>query len=73
MARRIDDPHMVADLVAEVFIAVLDSAHTYRPGLGSEIGWLYGVARNLGRTPTGGTRAPTCRTDQWAQAPTPMT
>lgn len=46
LARRADDPHMVADLVAEVFIAVLDSAHTYRPGLGSELGWLYGVARN---------------------------
>ncbi|MEO3808833.1 sigma-70 family RNA polymerase sigma factor [Sphaerisporangium sp. B11E5] len=46
MARRVGDPHTVADLVAEVFIAVLDSAHTYRPGLGSEIGWLYGVARN---------------------------
>ncbi|MFD0883940.1 RNA polymerase sigma factor [Streptosporangium algeriense] len=46
MARRVDDPHTVADLVAEVFVAVLDSAHTYRPGLGSEIGWLYGVARN---------------------------
>ncbi|MFF0306866.1 RNA polymerase sigma factor [Streptosporangium sp. NPDC004379] len=46
MARRVDDPHTVADLVAEVFVAVLDSAHTYRSGLGSEIGWLYGVARN---------------------------
>ncbi|MET9344168.1 RNA polymerase sigma factor [Nonomuraea sp. NPDC003804] len=46
LARRVDDPHTVADLVAEVFMAVLDSAHTYRPGLGSEIAWLYGVARN---------------------------
>ncbi|MFI6500477.1 RNA polymerase sigma factor [Nonomuraea typhae] len=46
LARRVDDPHTVADLVAEVFVAVLDSAHTYRPGLGSEIAWLYGVARN---------------------------
>lgn len=46
MARRVDDPHTVADLVAEVFIVVLDSAHTYHPSLGSEIGWLYGVARN---------------------------
>lgn len=46
MARRVDDPHAVADLVAEVFIAVLDSASSYRPGLGSEVGWLYGVARN---------------------------
>lgn len=45
LARRVDDPHDVADLVAEVFMAVLDSAHTYRPELGSEIAWLYGVAR----------------------------
>ncbi|GIH48720.1 RNA polymerase sigma-70 factor, ECF subfamily [Microbispora rosea] len=46
LARRVDDPHTVADLVAEVFMAVLDSAHTYRPKLGSEVAWLYGVARN---------------------------
>ncbi|SFL01183.1 RNA polymerase, sigma subunit, ECF family [Streptosporangium canum] len=46
LARRVDDPHTVADLVAEVFMAVLDSAHTYRAGLGTEIAWLYGVARN---------------------------
>ncbi|MFI9557106.1 RNA polymerase sigma factor [Nonomuraea endophytica] len=46
IARRVDDPHTVADLVAEVFVAVLDSAHTYRQGLGSELAWLYGVARN---------------------------
>jgi RNA polymerase sigma factor (sigma-70 family) len=46
LARRADDPHTVADLVADVFLAVLDSAHTYRPGRGSERGWLYGVARN---------------------------
>ncbi|MFC4534284.1 RNA polymerase sigma factor [Sphaerisporangium dianthi] len=46
LARRVADPHLVADLVAEVFLAVLDSAHTYRPGKGSETGWLYGVARN---------------------------
>lgn len=47
LARRVDDPHTVADLVAEVFLAVLGSAHTYRPDLGSEVGWLYGVARNI--------------------------
>jgi RNA polymerase sigma-70 factor (ECF subfamily) len=46
LARRVADPNTVADLVAEVFAAVLDSAHTYRPGRGSEIAWLYGVARN---------------------------
>ncbi|MDF5752864.1 RNA polymerase sigma factor [Spongiactinospora sp. TRM90649] len=46
LARRVIDPGSVADLTAEVFLAVLDSAHTYRPGKGSEIAWLYGVARN---------------------------
>jgi RNA polymerase sigma factor (sigma-70 family) len=42
----VEDPHTVADLVAEVFVTALDSAHTYRAGLGSEVGWLYGVARS---------------------------
>lgn len=37
LARRVDAPHTVADLVAEVFVAVLDSAHTYRAGLSP--GW----------------------------------
>ncbi|WP_043636533.1 RNA polymerase sigma factor [Nonomuraea candida] len=46
LARRVDDPHTVADLVAEVFMAVLDSAHTYQPGRAPELAWLYGVARN---------------------------
>jgi len=46
VTRRIDDPHLVADLVADVFIAVVDSAHTYRADRGTETEWLYGVARN---------------------------
>lgn len=46
IARRVDDPHTVADLTAEVFLAVIDSAHTYRARRGSETAWLYGVARN---------------------------
>ncbi|MBO2450968.1 sigma-70 family RNA polymerase sigma factor [Actinomadura barringtoniae] len=47
VARRVADPHTAADLTAEVFVAVIEFAHTYRPDLGSEIGWLYGVARNV--------------------------
>ena len=47
IARRVDDPHTVADLTAEVFLAVIDSAHTYRPRRGSETAWLYGIARNV--------------------------
>lgn len=47
VARRVDDPHTAADLTAEIFLAVLASAHTYRPRLGSETAWLYGIARNV--------------------------
>jgi RNA polymerase sigma-70 factor (ECF subfamily) len=47
VARRVDDPHTAADLTAETFLAVLDSAHSYRPRLGSERAWLYGIARNV--------------------------
>jgi len=47
LARRVTDPHLVADLTAEVFHEVIRSAHTYRPGRGSELGWLYGIARNV--------------------------
>ncbi|MFJ9893828.1 RNA polymerase sigma factor [Streptomyces sp. NPDC091280] len=47
VARRVNDPHTAADLTAEIFLAVLDSARTYRPDLGSETAWLYGIARNV--------------------------
>ncbi|GGS58486.1 DNA-directed RNA polymerase sigma-70 factor [Planobispora rosea] len=47
VVRRVSDPHLAADLTADVFLAAMDSAHTYRPGRGSEIAWLYGVARNV--------------------------
>jgi RNA polymerase sigma-70 factor (ECF subfamily) len=47
VVRRVGDPHLAADLTADIFLAALDSAHTYRPGRGSEIAWLYGVARNV--------------------------
>lgn len=30
VARRVADPHTVADLTAEVFLAVIGSAHTYQ-------------------------------------------
>jgi RNA polymerase sigma factor (sigma-70 family) len=47
VARRVTDPHIVADLTAEVFLAVIGSAHTYRPGRGTQVAWLYGIARNV--------------------------
>jgi RNA polymerase sigma factor (sigma-70 family) len=47
VARRVDDPYLAADLTADVFLAAIDSASTYRPSRGSPIGWLYGVAHNV--------------------------
>ncbi|WP_328322943.1 RNA polymerase sigma factor [Kribbella sp. NBC_00382] len=47
VARRVDDPFLAADLTAEVFLAAIDSAHSYRPGRGTPTGWLYGVAQNV--------------------------
>src|SRR6266702_2801709 len=47
VARRVADPHTVADLTAEVFLAVIGSAGSYRPGRGTQVAWLYGIARNV--------------------------
>lgn len=46
VARRVDDPHLAADLTADVFLAAIDGAHTYRRDRGPLIAWLYGVGRN---------------------------
>lgn len=47
VARRVDEPYLAADLTADVFMAAIESAHTYRPWRASPIGWLYGVAHNV--------------------------
>jgi RNA polymerase sigma-70 factor (ECF subfamily) len=47
VARRVDDPHLAADLIAEVFLAALDSADAFRASVGNERQWLFGVARNV--------------------------
>jgi RNA polymerase sigma factor (sigma-70 family) len=47
VARRVADPHLVADLTAEVFLAAVDSASKYRPDKGVPAAWLAGVARNV--------------------------
>jgi RNA polymerase sigma-70 factor (ECF subfamily) len=47
VARRVGDPHLAADLTAEVFLAALDAAPGYRPGRGVPAAWLFGVARNV--------------------------
>jgi RNA polymerase sigma factor (sigma-70 family) len=46
VARRVADPHLAADLTADVFLAAIDGAHTYQPGRGPVIAWLYGVGRH---------------------------
>lgn len=47
VGRRFDDPHTVADVVADVFLAVVDSGDAYRSAARDERAWLYGVARHV--------------------------
>jgi RNA polymerase sigma factor (sigma-70 family) len=46
VARRVADPHLAADLTADVFLAAVDSAATYDSSRGPVVAWLYGVGRN---------------------------
>jgi RNA polymerase sigma factor (sigma-70 family) len=47
VARRVDDPYLAADLTADVFVAAIESAGSYRRSRGAPVAWLYGVARNV--------------------------
>jgi RNA polymerase sigma-70 factor (ECF subfamily) len=47
VARRVADPHLAADLTAEVFLAAVDSAASYRSDRGAPAAWLVGVARHV--------------------------
>ena len=47
VVRRVGEPHLAADLTAEVFLAAIGSAKSYRPSRGTPRGRLYGVARNV--------------------------
>ena len=47
VTRRVADPHLAADLTAEVFLAVIDAAGQYRGSEGGPRTWLYGIARNV--------------------------
>lgn len=47
VARRFNDPHTVADVVADVFLAVVDSGDAYRSAARDERAWLFGVARHV--------------------------
>ncbi|MEJ5946350.1 sigma-70 family RNA polymerase sigma factor [Pseudokineococcus basanitobsidens] len=47
LARRVSDPFDIADLTADVFMAVIRSAASYRRELGPPRAWLTGVARRV--------------------------
>ena len=47
VARRVDDPYLAADLTADVFVAAIESAGSYRHSRGEPAAWLYGIARNV--------------------------
>lgn len=47
VARRVDDPYLAADLAADVFVAAIESAGSYRRGRGEPRAWLFGIARNV--------------------------
>jgi RNA polymerase sigma factor (sigma-70 family) len=47
VARRVADPQLVADVTAEVFVAVIEAASRYRGSSGGPRTWLYGIARNI--------------------------
>lgn len=46
VARRLDDPCDVADVIADIYLGVLRSAATYRPRSGPRPAWLIGTARH---------------------------
>ena len=47
VARRVDDPQTAADLTADIFLAVIDCAESFRPSAGTPAAWLAGIARNV--------------------------
>jgi RNA polymerase sigma-70 factor (ECF subfamily) len=50
VVRRVADPELAADLTAEVFLAAIDAAPSYRPGRGVPDAWLFGISRNVVRS-----------------------
>ena len=47
VARRVGDPHLAADLTADVFVALIESAETYREDRGAPVAWLFGIAQRV--------------------------
>jgi RNA polymerase sigma factor (sigma-70 family) len=45
-ARRVRDPHDVADLAADTFVTALETARRYDPRRGQPLAWLLGIAHN---------------------------
>ena len=47
IARRVADPHLAADLTADVFLAAIEAAASYDSRRGTPSAWLIGIARNV--------------------------
>jgi RNA polymerase sigma-70 factor (ECF subfamily) len=47
IARRVADPHLAADLTADVFLAAIDAAPSYDRRRGTPSAWVVGIARNV--------------------------
>lgn len=47
LARRTEDPFLIADLTADVFLSAIRSAGTHTRDLGPPRAWLTGIARNI--------------------------
>jgi RNA polymerase sigma factor (sigma-70 family) len=46
-ARRSGDPHVVADLTADTFVAVITGFGTFDPRKGTTRAWVFGIARRV--------------------------
>jgi RNA polymerase sigma factor (sigma-70 family) len=47
VARRVSDPQVAADVTADIFVAAIESASSYRSDRGTPVAWLYGIARHV--------------------------
>jgi len=47
IARRVDDPHEVADLTADCYLAMLERSSSFDPARGSPRAWVFGIARHV--------------------------
>lgn len=47
VARRVSDRDVAADLTADVFVAAIESAETYREDRGAPVAWLFGIAQRV--------------------------